>query len=238
MEYTEPSIATRMEEFDAESFTDVVVVPVFLTVSPHTFDDIPTILGTKIDPHSLEMLKIEKIERYTPKANVVIAPNLDFPDILKENVLRRVKRLSRTPTEEGLVLIAYGDETYEKEWAALLGSVGEYVRQNTGIEPHAHGWCGHVAHYDPARTTKAIAEVLKHKPRAVVIPVLVAHDETFQVKIIGGGIAKIPDHKSCVAYQPGSILPDTQIEEWVIRIAGQYAAEIETRHPLATNQNE
>ena len=90
MEYTEPSIATRLKEFDAEGFTDIVLVPVFLTVSPHTFDDIPTIIGKKIDPQSLEMLKIEKIERYSPKAKVVIAPNLDFTDILKKNVLRRV----------------------------------------------------------------------------------------------------------------------------------------------------
>src|SRR5262249_53952994 len=48
MEYTEPSIATRLKEFDAQNFTDVIVVPVFLTVSPHTFDDIPTIIGKKV----------------------------------------------------------------------------------------------------------------------------------------------------------------------------------------------
>jgi hypothetical protein len=31
MEYTEPSIATRLKEFDADGFTDIVIVPVFLT---------------------------------------------------------------------------------------------------------------------------------------------------------------------------------------------------------------
>ncbi|MDL1895765.1 cobalamin biosynthesis protein CbiX, partial [Anaerolineae bacterium CFX7] len=45
MEYTEPSIATRMKEFDQAGFTDVIIVPIFLTISPHSFDDIPTILG-------------------------------------------------------------------------------------------------------------------------------------------------------------------------------------------------
>lgn len=33
MEYNEPSIATRMKEFDQEGFDDVIVVPIFLTVS-------------------------------------------------------------------------------------------------------------------------------------------------------------------------------------------------------------
>lgn len=231
MEYTEPSIATRLKEFDAEGFTDIIIVPVFLTVSPHTFDDIPTIIGQKIDPQSLEMLKLEKIERYTPKAATVLTPNLDFPDLLKENVLRRVQALSRVPAEEGLVLIAYGDETYEKEWAALLNTVGDHVKQHTGIDSHSHGWCGHIAHYDPAKTTQAIAEVLQAKKRAVVVPVLVAHDENFQIKIIGNGIARIPDHQARVVYRPDAILPDAKVEEWVITVANQYAAKIAADHP-------
>ena len=45
MEYTEPSIATRPKEFDARGITDLIMVPVFLTVSSHSFDDIPTITG-------------------------------------------------------------------------------------------------------------------------------------------------------------------------------------------------
>lgn len=233
MEYTEPSIATRLKEFDAEGYTDVIVVPVFLTVSPHTFDDIPTIIGKKVDPQSMENLKLEKIECYTPKAKTVITPNLDFPGILKDNVLRRAKLLSNKPSEEGLVLIAYGDETYEKEWTALLKGVADYVKQNTGIESYSYGWCGHVAHYDSAKTTTAINEVLKTSKKAVVIPVLVARDENFQVKIIGNGISKVPNNETCVAYRPDSILPDANIDRWVVEIAGQYAAQIETGKSLA-----
>ena len=45
MEYTEPSIATRMKEFDKEGFDEVIVVPIFLTVSSHYSHDIPVILG-------------------------------------------------------------------------------------------------------------------------------------------------------------------------------------------------
>jgi len=87
MEYTEPSIATQLKQFDAEGYSDVIIVPIFLTVSSHSFDDIPTIIGQKEDPQSLETLKIEKIERYTPKAKVTIAPLLDFAGVLKENIL-------------------------------------------------------------------------------------------------------------------------------------------------------
>jgi hypothetical protein len=236
MEYTEPSIATRLKEFDADGCTDIVIVPVFLTVSPHTFDDIPTIIGRKIDPHSFELLKLEKIERYKPKANTVITPNLDFTDVLKKNVLRRVKSLATTPAEEGLVMIAYGDATYEREWASLLDTVGGYVKQNTGIDTQSRGWCGHVAHYDPKMTTEAIEKVLETKKRAVVIPVLVAHDEMFQIKIIGDGIAKVPDYKARVVYRPDSILPDASVEKWVIDITGQFVAKIQAQQRSASTR--
>ena len=227
IEYTEPSIATRMKEFDQEGFTDVIIVPVFLTVSPHTFDDIPTIVGLKEDPHSMQQLKIENIQRYSPKAKPHIPPPLDFTDILQKNLLRRVTALSHNPADEGLVLIGYGDETYDKEWVELFNKAADYVRQHTGIAGYSYGWCGHIAKYKPEETTAAINAVLKTSSTALVIPVLVAHDEQFQIKIIGDGIAKVPDNKNRVQYKPDSILPDPNIERWVVSVTDEYVRKIQ-----------
>ncbi len=226
MEYTEPSIATRLKEFDAEGCTDVIIVPVFLTVSTHSFDDIPTIVGLKEDPQSMETLKIEKIERFTPKAKVHIAPLLDFTDVLQKNLLRRATALSKNGAEESLVLIAYGDHTYNTEWTDMLNKVGAYVQQHTGIHGFAYGWCGHVASYSPDSTTVAINRGLKQAKKAIVVPVLVAHDEMFQVKIIGDGIAKIPDSKNKVAYVADAILPDQNVQNWVVDVTNQFADKV------------
>jgi len=215
MEYNEPSIATRMKEFDADQFTDVIIIPVFLTVSSHSFDDIPTILKLKEDAKSLELLKLENIERYQPRARIRISPMLDFGDILQKNILRRAGQLSKNPAEEGLVLVAYGDHTYEREWAALLKKSADYVARHLGVSGYAHAWCGHVAAYDPGKTTTAIESVLAQKKRVLVIPVLVAHDEMFQVEIIGGGVEKVPSFKERVVYRPDAILPDDNIRNWV-----------------------
>lgn len=228
MEYTEPSIATRLKEFDAEGFTDIVIVPVFLSVSSHTFDDIPTIIGHKTDPGSLEVMRLEKIERYQPRARTVITPNLDFSGLLKTNVLRRVKSLSSRPADEGLVMIAYGDATYEREWTALLTDVGKFVKEQTGVDIHAHGWCGHVARYKAEKTTEAIEAVLRTKARALVVPVLVAHDPTFQVRIIGGGIERVTDHATRVVYRPDAILPDPGVEQWVVSVSTEFAVRIQS----------
>ena len=226
MEYTEPSIATRMKEFDAEGFSDVIVLPVFLTVSAHTFDDIPTILGRKADARSLQSLKIEGIARYAPRARAHFGPRLDFSTLLRENVLRRARKLSKDPSREGLVLIAYGDETYEKQWSALLEKTASYVMAETRMGAFSYGWAGHVAHYDPAHTTRAVEQVLRKRERAVVVPVFVAFDEMFQIQIIGKGIADVPGHRERVAYTPDAILPDGAVDAWVVKTAGEMASRI------------
>lgn len=226
MEYTEPSIATRLKEFDKEGYSDVIIVPIFLTVSPHTFEDIPTIIGQKEDKKSFEMMKLENIERYVPKAKTHLTPLLDFTDILQKNILRRVQQLSKNPSDEGLVLIGYGDEDYDKEWTELFNKVAENVKAKVGIDEHSHGWCGHIASYKSEETTKAINKVLDKKKYAVVIPVLVAHDENFQIKIIGGGIEAVKDNKDKVLYKPDAILPDDNVKNWVISISKEYANKV------------
>jgi hypothetical protein len=175
----------------------------------------------------MEMLKIEKIERYTPKFNTYITPTLDFTDILQKNILRRVEAISVNPTDEGLVLIGYGDETYNKEWSELFTRVAKYVQDKKGLSTFSCGWCGHIAHYNPDSTTVAIERVLKTKKTAVVVPVLVAHDEMFQVQIIGDGIEKIKNSKEKVIYKPDAILPDDNVEQWLIDITKEYAGKVE-----------
>jgi hypothetical protein len=108
----------------------------------------------------------------------------------------------------------------------LLEKVSGYVKENTGITDYSYGWCGHVAHYNPDSTAVAIKRVLKTKEKAVVVPVLVAHDEMFQVKIIGDGIAKIDNSKEKVSYKPDAILPDANVENWVKDVVAEFVKKI------------
>ncbi|MCX7728529.1 MAG: CbiX/SirB N-terminal domain-containing protein [Bacteroidia bacterium] len=226
MEYTEPSIATRLKQMDSLGVSDIIIVPVFLTVSPHTFEDIPTIVGMKENPESMELLKMEKIERYTPKAKVHITPLLDFTDILKKNVLSRARVLSTNPDKESIVLIGYGDERYLKEWENLFAEVGKYVNDQLGIKHYEYGWCGHLVKYNPEETTKAVNKALEQSHVAIVIPVLVAHDEMFQIKIIGGGIEKVKEYTTRVKYKPDAILPDAHVENWIKQITKEFVQKI------------
>lgn len=224
MEYSEPSIATRLKEFDEEGFTDIIIVPILLTVSSHSFDDIPTICGQKTDRKTLDTLKLEGIVVYRPRARVTLAPLLDFPSVLSDNVIRRTRAMSTHPDQEGLVLVAYGSETYNEEWEQLLNKVGDQVRKKTGVHPVKHSWCGHLVHYKTAPTEAAIQAVLAQKESALVVPVLVAIDDYFQDTIIGGAIENINQGER-IRYRHDAILPDPKINQWIVQITHQLASE-------------
>jgi hypothetical protein len=225
MEYNEPSIATRLKEFDNENYTDVIIVPIFLTVSAHSFDDIPTIAGLKRSSSEIEKLKHERIEVYNAKANIHITPLLDYTDILGKNLVTRIKKLSVNPTNEGAVLIAYGDQEYDKEWTELMKTMMNKIEAEVGINKFEYTWCGHIVHYDTKPTTTAIENILKEKDNCIVMPVLVAFDEMFQGDVIGGGIDNVKN-KEKVIYKPDAILPDKNVENWVINITNKFVSNI------------
>lgn len=215
MEYSQPSIAAQLKAFDEEGYDDVILVPLLLTVSSHSFDDIPTIIGAKDDAKSLLSLQTDGIERYTPRARVSITPLLEFSSLLHENLPRRIAALSKLPSREGVVLVAYGDESYLQEWEEFFGRLDQFVREKTGVAAVRHCWCGHVVHYSKAPTVETIRGVLSQHDRAIVIPVLVARDSMFQDQIIGGAVEEVGE-KSRVAYVPDAVLPDPTLNNWVV----------------------
>jgi len=221
MEYTEPSIATRMKEFDAEGYDEVIVIPIFLTVSSHYSHDIPVILGVSADPKSKEyMIGKEKMEVYKAQARVTIAPPLDYSTILKKNVERRVKALSKDADNEGVLLVAYGDSEYNQQWEEMVDEIGKFLKIKTGHESIAYAWCGHLVGYSPEPTVKGIEQLMELEDNVIVIPVLVGNDPYFQQEIIQKAVDMV---KGNVAYVQDAILPDNNLNKWVIDITNQTA---------------
>lgn len=221
MEYTGPNIADQLKKFDKEGYSEVIIVPMFLTVSSHTADDIQNIVGIQANPAVLTNLKEEKIEVYKPKARVTITPLLDFAGYLKKNVEKRYKAISKDAGNEGLVLVAYGSTPYNQQWVELINDIGKYLKLNAGVENISYAWCGHIVHYSPEPTTNAINQILELEQSAVVIPILVAVDEHFQGEIIQNGVDAVENHEEKVSYKQDAILPDNNINKWVIDIVSK-----------------
>lgn len=218
MEYTEPSIATRMKEFDEEGYDEVVVVPIFLTVSSHYSHDIPVILGQSADPKIQKELAAENIETYKPKANVTITPPLDYSTLLKKNVEKRVEDLSKDPDNEAVLLVAYGDADYNQQWEEMVDEIGKYLKIKTGHESIAYAWCGHLVGYSTEPTLKGIEQLHELEDNVIVIPILVANDAYFQNDIIQTACDMAEGN---VLYKQDAILPDNNLNEWVIDISNK-----------------
>jgi len=237
MEYTEPSIATQLEAFDRDGVDRVILVPLLLTVSGHSFDDIPTIYGAKSEARSVAALEAEGIARYSPDAEVVMTPLLDYPKLVRENMTRRIRSLrhdhaasSRTPTRDGVVLVGYGSEEFNAAWETFFEELCDVARRELDMAAAQYCWCGHLVRYTKDPTVTAINDVLKSADRAIVIPLLLAFDELFQDKIIGGAVKKIgrPDR---VLYRHDSILPEPEVSRWVVDI-------VKTTLPRSTARSE
>ncbi|MCE5302273.1 MAG: hypothetical protein LLF97_04070 [Planctomycetaceae bacterium] len=226
MEYKEPSIATQMKAFDRDGCTEVVVVPLLLSVSSHSFDDIPTILGQKQDRRTSDTLRLEGIAIYRPKAHVTIAPLLDFPAVLEQNAVRRVRQMSRAPAEEGVVLVVYGSTEYEAPWKKMVDRVTRAIQRDAGIDCVRHAWCGHIVRYRSEPTAEAIRDVLGQKQRALVVPLLVAVDETFQGRIIGGAVHQV-DSPDRIVYRRDAILPDENVNRWIVDITRELVSQLQ-----------
>lgn len=229
MEYTEPSIATQLRAFDEAGFETVLVVPLLLTISDHSYDDIPAICGRSDDPKKIAELRTEKIEIYPARADLDFAPLMDFSGLVQRNVARRVRAITGRRSEDGsdqrfgVVLIGYGSAEFDDEWNRFFAEVRSSIELELGMSHTAHAWCGHLVSYSREPAMQAIESLLQRVDRAVVIPVFVAYDPMFQEKIIGRAVERggAPER---VLYRRDSILPDPEVGRWVVDIARQMTA--------------
>ena len=224
MEYTEPSIASQLRAFDEAGFERVIVIPLLLTVSDHSFDDIPAICGRSDDAAKIAELKAEKIEIYPARAELDFAPLIDFSGLVQRNVARRFRAITGRRAEDGsdqrygLVLVGYGSAEFDDEWNRFFREIRNSVEIELGIAYTAHAWCGHLVNYSREPTMDAVESLLQKVDRVVVIPVFVAYDPMFQEKIIGRAVERCRASER-VLYRRDSILPDPEVGRWVVDIA-------------------
>lgn len=230
MEYTEPSIATQLKALDAAGAEKVIVIPLLLTISDHSFDDIPVICGQREDAEKAAELIEEQIEIYAPKAELEFAPLLDFTDLVEKNLARRIEQavgsaqaLRADEKSYGLVLVGYGSADFDEQWHAFFNNISRYAEANLGINRSVHAWCGHLVEYSRQPTLDALEAQLETHDRVIEVPIFVAFDEMFHEKIMGRAAERCSAPER-VIYTNDSVLPDPEVGRWVVEIAGRMVA--------------
>jgi hypothetical protein len=96
-----------------------------------------------------------------------------------------------------------------------MEGIGRYLKTKTRVDTVAFAFCGQLVDYSGEPVVEAINEVLELEKEVIVIPVLLAVDEMLQVNTIQAAINAIPT-SSKVRYKPDAVLPDTEVNEWLV----------------------
>ena len=213
-----PSIADQMRKFDAAGYANAIVVPLFLqSESSRTNNYLQYLIGIRSQAQALKQLKNEGYDIYFPNLRVNVTPALDEGNLLKKNVLRRVKELQGDDSGDdmAIVLVGYGDQQFGSQMEVMMENIGRYLKIKTDIDTVAYAFCGELVDYSGEPIVEVIKEVFALEDEILLVPVLLGIDDMLQVNTIQAAVNAV-DIQSKIRYRQDSILPDPEVNEWVI----------------------
>jgi len=214
-----PSVASQMRAFDDEGFDEVIVVPLLVAVeSQRTNDYLHYLTGIRSDSGQIKQLEKEGFEIYYPRVRVSVTPAISESSVLKKNVLRRVLELEGGDSGEDMsvLLVGYGDQAYGQQMQEIMEGIGRYLKIKTDIDTIAYAFCGELVDYSGEPIVEAINDLLELEEEVMVVPVLLGVDEMLQTNTIAAAVNAVPT-PSRLRYEPTAILPDPEINEWVLK---------------------
>jgi len=214
-----PSIADEMRHFDQQGYDEVIIVPLFLsTVSSRINNYLVYLAGIKTEAKVLKSLKNEGFDLYYPRARVNMTSALNQSNVLKKNVLRRVQALQGQDSGDnmGVILVGYGDQQFSQQMEELMEGIGRYLKIKTDIDTVAFAFVGNLVDYSGEPLARVINETQKLVDNIIVIPVLLGVDDMLQLNTIQAAINAV-EIQSRIRYKQDAVLPDENVNKWVIR---------------------
>jgi len=134
LEFAEPDVPGMVAELEAEGCERIVAVPLFIAPSGHSHFDVPAVLGIYSSPSTRETLAAEGATAARPKAPIVLTETLAEGTVLQEFACDQVRKLSTTPEDEALVVVAHGDADHHGLNEQYMRRVVAYCCGKTGID--------------------------------------------------------------------------------------------------------
>ncbi len=235
MEFAHPTVAEAVKSLEKSGCSCIVAVPLLIAPSDHSLIDIPALLGTYTDPEKTKELLGEGAEIARPEVPVTITPPLSAGDVLLECLLDKVRKISKEPQEEALVLVAHGSEMIRNEWNRLLRRCSSYVCGKTGIT-YADWACIEMGQGFLREGARAIWKAGKKRKRVLVAGLYLVtgiQDIARRFGRVPRTGEKVPEpmeelmeflHGDRVVYTQTGLLPDERIASWIARTAREAAA--------------
>ena len=221
MEFTSPTIADVICDFEKQGITNVYVIPLFIAPSGHSLFDIPTILGLSYNKKMVNELKAENIEIVNTAIKITVGPTLDYKNLMKDILLDKVKAMSENPSEEALVILAHGDKNFMPIWEDLSNETGNYILGKTSIEYFDKAFV-EVGQSFAVDGVSLILKASENKKKVIVVGMYLSMGVKNMVEnsgfiMMGRTIEskKMFEGKNIVFEEHG-LLPDKRITEWIV----------------------
>lgn len=216
IENSTPRIPDAVSMALSSGCPEVVVLPLFLSVSAHVGEDLPGLLGLPVPEHVRRRLVGEGQRPLAPGLPVRLIQIGAIEDLLFRNILRRTSLACRHPEHEAVVLCAYGSALHHDAWEAQMHALRTRLMR-WGFGYACHAWVGHVVGMSPEPTAQAVLEAgrMAGIQRVHVVPLLMAVG-TLQTLTIAAAVRDAEKRgRLQVFYQGDAILPDGDLAEQV-----------------------
>ena len=191
LEFTQPSVAEAVKAAERAGVKRLLVLPLFVAPSGHTFYDLPTLLGLHVDEQTVGDLAKEGEKPVHPHLSLTLGPTLAELGFVQRYVARQVQALSSQPDSEAVVLLGHGDRRFAPFWEDLFRRAGAVACARTGISyyDYASVEVGQRFLTDGVETIQRAAQ---HRPRVLVLGLYVnlsaqSLARRFQDKLEGPG---------------------------------------------------
>lgn len=133
LEAVQPDVPTSVAELETEGCDRIVAVPLFIAPTGHTLFDVPAVLGNYSSPEIKAALAKEGGAVARSKVPITLTQTLDEA-VLSSYALDQVRKLSNSPADEAIVLLAHGDEDHHRLVDGLLRRIATYCCGRAGID--------------------------------------------------------------------------------------------------------
>lgn len=220
MEFTEPTIASVIEDCEKQGCDTVFAIPLFIAPSGHSDEDIPNIIGHKFNIGTINELKEEGTRFVKSKLPIILGPTLSYNDVLEEIMVKDVKAMSTDPNNEALLLVAHGDKQWHSFWDKKMKSIRDTCQCATGIETSTYKFVA-MGHKMIAEILPVIQDFAKTKKRILVQGVYITSTAKEMADLLDFDsiIAQhISNPETEVVFSDQGILPSSTdtIIDWII----------------------
>lgn len=168
LEFAQPDVPTAIAELEAEGCDRIVAVPLFLAPTGHTHFDVPAVLGIYRSAKTAATLAAEGAKAAVPRVPIVLTETLADGDVLSQYAADEVRKLSKSPREEAVVLLVHGDPDHALLVERIMRRVTTRCCGDAGISYGDWASVGVGQEY-PSKGAAAIQTALERKKRVLVV---------------------------------------------------------------------